>query len=148
MLFNHLVHIKKSSLPSLKKAYVFCDSKLAINAATAQKPATNIALCTALKQVHMALSTVISVELHWIRGHSRVGGNERVDRISKRYASIDYNIGRFKFNGKFSAHISQSLWPFGGSLVGLPEAYFLLRLPSPPRFLFDSAGIVPCCILF
>ncbi len=72
------------------------------------------------------------MELHWIRGHSRIGGNERVDRISKRYASIANNSERIPIDHTLGAHITRTNWPFGFPLTGLPEAYFLLRLPLPP----------------
>ena len=106
-----------------------------MGATTATNPATNITLCKAVRQAFCELSRLIVVELHWIRGHSRIGGNERVDRISKAYANIDNNSARHKFNGKLSAHITQTDWPFGCDLAGLPANTFLMCLPTPPPFL-------------
>ena len=131
MLFTHLTHLKNNSLPSLATAFVFCDSQLAIRAATAKKFATNITLCLAVSRAYSALVAVCKVELHWIRGHSRVGGNERVDRISKLYASIDNNPARVEFDGVFRPRISHTPWPFGFCLTGLPDRCFLMRLPTP-----------------
>ena len=81
------------------------------------------------------------VDMRWIRGHSRIGGNERVDRISKRYASN--NSARFKLDSNLPAHITQIIWPFGFNLVGLAEELFLSRLPTPPPFLVNSMATRP-----
>ena len=31
---------------------------------------------------------MVPIEIHWIRGRSGLGGNERVDRVAKRYAKL------------------------------------------------------------
>ena len=86
MLFIELANTCTSD-PSISTAFIFCDSNLAINAATSKKiPLTNVPITRFLRLALEALNGVIKVGLKWIRGHSRIGGNERVDRISKRYA--------------------------------------------------------------
>ena len=153
MLLTHLIYIKKHSFSSLSSAFIFSDSKLAIAAASSKKPTSNITLSLAVMRAHSDLSKLIKVELHWIRGHAGIGGNERVDRISKRFASIDNNSAKVSFDRQFRAHISQAAWPFGANLTNLPTPYFLMRLPTPPSILlasehdfkhsiaFDSPGI-------
>ncbi len=55
-----------------------------------------------------------------------------MDRISKRYASVDMNGKAKKLDMALGAHITKTKWPFGCNLMGLPERYFLLNLPTPP----------------
>jgi len=113
MLLNHLIFLKKNILPLMATAFIFSDSKIAIAAATSRKPKSNVMLSLAISQAFSALARLMKVELHWIRGHSRIGGNERVDRISKRYAQIDSNTLRVSFDPALRAHVSHSDWPFG-----------------------------------
>ena len=141
MLFKHLTHLKLYILPSLTVAYVFSDSKIAIAAATSKKPRSNVALSTAISQAFTELSRLIKVDLHWIRGHSRIGGNERVDRISKRYAQIDSNFLRVPLDLALRAHVSNIDWPFGFNLTGLPEQSFLSRIPVPPSETASSGSV-------
>ena len=54
-----------------------------------------------------------------------------MDRISKLYASIDNNPARVEFDGVVRPRISHTPWPFGFCLTGLPDCYFLMRLPTP-----------------
>ena len=108
MLFQHLLLLKTTSLPYITIAYIFCDSKIAISAASSNKPKSNITLSKTVAAAFKSISALIRIELHWIRGHSRVGGNERVDRISKRYAQVEGNSTRVPFDPFFRTHTSTS----------------------------------------
>ena len=99
--------------PHIQRAIIFSDSKLAIGAAVgSRRPLTNITLVNELRKLYNAmLFTKLAVDLRWIPGHAGVGGNERVDRISKRFA-----IGDFKFNENsilgFPCSVCTRGWPF------------------------------------
>ena len=69
---------------------IFSDSKLALNAAVSpRRPLTNPALVSELRKLYQVLKSKLNVALCWIPGHAGVGGNERVDRISKAFALRD-----------------------------------------------------------
>jgi len=76
MLLTHLTFLKKNSLVHLSTAVIFCDSQLAIRAATTSKPKTTITLTSSVSTAYKTLSSLLNVELHWIRGHAHIGGNE------------------------------------------------------------------------
>ncbi len=116
-----------------KPAFIFSDSKIAISATTGSKSKTNVDLCRAVRAAHSMFALVINVEIHWIRGHSRIGGNERVDRISKRYARVVDNSSRVSFDTVLSAHISVSQWPFGSLLADFPYDSQFLHVKQPLR---------------
>jgi len=119
--------------PCIDTAVIFSDSKLALNAATSRKiPLTNGPITRALRKVfEFAVSVGISVNLHWIRGHSSIGGNERVDRLSKRYAAVSGNDKLIPFDGLFISHGATSSWFPGFPLSSLPVDVFKLNLPIP-----------------
>ncbi len=92
MLFVELSKLVVRS-PDITIAHIFCDSKLALLAAVSKKPhITNGSITRAVRIAFNALPPSLKVELHWIRGHSGVGGNERVDKISKAYACALGNV--------------------------------------------------------
>ena len=70
-----------------------------------------------------------------------------MDRIAKRYASMDLNCGRKKFDSKLSAHITVTGWPYGPDLTRVPEHCFLQSLPTPPPIAHDSQLVErPVCL--
>ena len=136
MLLIKLSALKLSTRPGLKRAHIFSDSKLALLAAVSRKrPLTNGPITRAVRLAFIAVSRILSIDLHWIRGHSKVGGNERVDRISKAYASA-YSA-HFPLDLALGAHTTTSNWPFGFPLAGLPDDFYLLHLPTPVLSLSD-----------
>jgi hypothetical protein len=81
--------------------------------------------------------------LIWIRGHAQFGGNERVDRISKVFASIANNhVPRTVFDSFPASSVSRS-WEQGFPLTALPVDVFLLNLPSSPTLLVAFVPVVP-----
>jgi hypothetical protein len=72
--------------------FLFSDSAYAIGIASSKKPAkTHKALAAATRASFAKLTKLASTELHWIRGHASVGGNERVDWVAKRFAHLSSN---------------------------------------------------------
>jgi len=51
--------------------------------------------------------------MHWIKGHAMVGGNERVDKVSKRYANVAGNTNVTVLNGRFDCSATFALWALG-----------------------------------
>ena len=140
MLFTELTHLCLRN-SSILVAHVFCDSKLALSAVVSKKaPLTNGALTRAVRIAYAALPTSLRIELHWIRGHSSVGGNERVDRISKTFASIALNDSAQIFNASFPAICFTKAWIPGFPLTGLPTSVFISELPVPPA---SRTGFAP-----
>jgi ribonuclease HI len=87
LLFNQLI-LLKNVRANLDSALVFTDSKLAISACLSTKaPASNRAAILELRSAHVKLTSLLRVDLHWIRGHSNYGGNERVDKVAKYCAA-------------------------------------------------------------
>lgn len=88
MVFSELTQYFAHSSDPPPPVLLFTDSLYAIQVISSTKPplahaSTVLALRTSLA----ALLRLTSISLHWIRGHSDVGGNERVDRIAKRFAN-------------------------------------------------------------
>ena len=112
--------------PSIKKAVIFCDSKLALRVAASHKlPRTNIELSKALRLTFLATSRILPIDLQWIRGHVSFGGNERVDRTSKAFASTELNNTFVAFNGFFTAQSRCTSWFPSYPLTDLPLHCFL-----------------------
>jgi ribonuclease HI len=130
VIFTELGKIQ-SSFPQIRSAVVFSDSKLALNATTSKTvPRSNGPITRAVRQAFVGLSSKMRVNLQWIRGHVSVGGNERVDRISKRFATVANNDFLSRFNDVFTSQPSSSPWP-SFPLSALPTCVFLTNLPSP-----------------
>jgi ribonuclease HI len=118
--------------PTLTVAHVFSDSMIAINAATAKKkPLANSTLISALRNAYDKLPPTLTVMLHWVRGHSKINGNERVDKISKIFASVDNNSLSVLFDGMFRAQCFEHKWESCYSISALPSAFFEQNLPVP-----------------
>jgi ribonuclease HI len=123
----------RTRYPRIDSAIVFSDSKLALNAAVTRKaPLTNGPIIRALRRAHDAvLAGGIKLTLQWIRGHASIGGNERVDKISKAYAGVPHNSTPTPFRDNFSSHLTCSSWSPGFPLTALPSSVFLRNLPHP-----------------
>ncbi len=88
----------------------------------------------------MAVSGVLVIDLQWIRGHVQYGGNKRVDRISKAFASVANNNAFLTFSDDFPTSSSSRCWDPGFPLHVLPLCVFLHSLPVPPPILDIPAG--------
>ena len=130
---SEIAHIKLRR-PLVTAVHVFSDSKLALGAVVSRKtPLTNGPITRAVRNTYqLALSKGLAISLHWIRGHSAVNGNERVDRVSKLYAFASGNTGPKSFRETFTYDSTSSAWPHGFPLPGLPLKVFLADLPAPP----------------
>ena len=126
------------SHPHVKRAMVFSDSKLAINAATSVRlPLTNSNVTHALRAIYAKLITKLAVSLHRIPGHAGIGGNERVNKISKSFAHgvVTTPVAHVDF----SSSVSRSEW-FFFPLCGVSIKHFVSNLPVPP--LNTMSGLV------
>ena len=123
IIFTNLITLS-STYPYLTPAIVFCDSKLALRAATSIRASrVNNNLSVAVKKAYVAALNCVDIDLQWIRGHVNYGGNERVDRLSKSFAStkmnnqpaildMDFNSSLTFQNGSPPTHLQTSLLPF------------------------------------
>ena len=137
IIFTQIVVLVKR-FPNLSRALIFCDSKLALRAASSRKlPRTNVELSKAVRSAFLTASKRLAIDLHWIRGHVEFGGNERVDRISKAFASSPLNNTASILDVNFAAQSACHDWTPSYPLSGLPTKCFLLNLLKP------VAGRVP-----
>jgi ribonuclease HI len=138
MIFSQLLDFP-SSHSQIKSATIFSDSKLALAAVVSRKvPLTNGPITRALRKTYLAACGGLEISLHWIRGHVRIGGNERVDRISKSFASVAGNEGAHLFKD-FSAQSSCTEWLPSFPLLGLPLSVFTSGLPQPKSCLREPS---------
>ena len=91
-----------------------------------------MALIHAARSALAKARKLFSVELHWIRGHANVGGNERVDRLAKHFArACKDDCGAAIIPDAFAvSHASSSQpWPHGFPLSSVDPAAFTVGLP-------------------
>jgi ribonuclease HI len=135
-----------ASHPHVKRAVVFCDSKIAIDACDRPKKSKNLAnasIVRALQKTMQFARLKLVIELRWVKGHATVGGNERADLISKRFANVAGNSDVCDFLGTFDCHFFSAPWAFGFPLAGLPLDFLTSKLPVAPAV----AGLVPAVAL-
>lgn len=109
--------------------FIFTDSLFASNAVVSAKAAVaHSATIRALRQLLSSVLKLVPVTFHWIRGHSGAGGNERVDRIAKKYATLSVGLPAMPAPTSFVGHRSSTPWPF--SVSGAPLHLFLDNLPK------------------
>ena len=127
-----------STHPHVKRAVVFSDSKLAINAATSVRlPVTNANVIFSLRAMYATLITKLAITLRWIPGHAGIGGNERVDKLSKIFA---LGVATLPFTHvDFSSDVTRSEWGFF-PLRGVPINCFVNNLPIPSGI--SATGVV------
>jgi ribonuclease HI len=142
IIFTRLASLQHA-YPKFKRAVVFCDSKLALRAAVSTKnPITNGPITRAVRAAFLAASRAMTIDLQWIRGHALYGGNERVDKISKAYASIANNDSSFPVCDAFPAHGKRSRWDPGfEDFTLLPISCFLRNLPQPTPIAPNVVGL-------
>lgn len=121
-------------LPSRpSRVLLFTDSLYASRAVTSTKPpASHKDTIVALRRLLAKALALIPVSLVWVRGHCGAGGNERVDRIAKRFAKCSINPP-FLRPTSFPSVSTTSHWPFPLAVhSSTPLHVFLSNLPSPP----------------
>lgn len=131
MCFSELIlRLSHSSAPA-PPILLFSDSLYAIQAITSTKPPlVHSPTIMALRASFAALLRLTPSYLHWIRGHRDVGGNERVDKIAKRFANAPAHPASSP--PPFPSQKSSLPWPFPtSSLCNLPLHLLLANLPSP-----------------
>jgi len=131
-----------ASHPHVKRAVVFCDSKIAIDACDRPKKSKNLANASIVRALQKTMEFArlkLGIELRWVKGHTTVGGNERADLISKRFANVAGNSDVFDFLGTFDCHFFTTPWAYGFPLAGLPLDFFTSKLPVAP----PVASMVP-----
>jgi ribonuclease HI len=132
MLTLKLLDIVKSH-PLVKRAVVFSDSKLAIGACASKvPPLANALAIRSLRKLLDFVQTKLKIAFYWIKGHAAVGGNERVDKLSKRFAMVQGNSEVVDCNGTFSCLSYSAPWAFGFPLADLPSFLFTSNLPVAP----------------
>ena len=134
----HALGIALSHVPliansyNIHNVYIFSDSKLALNSATSKnRTVSNPEVTESLRNLYRESSKIASLHLHWIRGHSAIGGNERVDRISKNFASASSSIP-LPFQGAFGSIMRASNHTFNIPLMDYPPSFFLKDILFPP----------------
>lgn len=128
-LFDFLL---SATLPPPSHIHLFTDSLFASNAIISTKPpSSHSVLVLRLRVLFARVMCVAPVSLHWIRGHCGAGGNERADRVAKRYAALSKGKPPHSFDGSFSFCASRSPWSFPlPSFLSAPLSIFLSNLPS------------------
>src|SRR5687768_11585690 len=87
----------------------------------------------------------MKVDIHWIRGHANIGGNERVDKISKFFAKANGpNPPTFHLSSSPPYQAISSDWPFGHPLFNLPShfctscpVFSIPVFPAPPTIVHE-----------
>jgi len=130
--------LRLSELRHFVTAFIFCDSSYAIYQATSSKlPGSNRDLIKRLRTVHSKAIAAFNVKLLWIRGHSVAGGNNRVDRLSRTFASLNPpQPAPFDTSRLSSYSSSSSSWPFGFPLASVPFNCFFSSLPPAPGLIY------------
>ncbi len=142
IIFSRLFALSLSR-PTIKRAVVFCDSKLALRAATSLKnPISNGPIVRAVRAAYITAVRTVEIDLQWIRGHVQYGGNERVDRISKAFAQVDNNVFNCSLLPSFPAQLRKNSWEPGFPLNTLPIGVFLRNLPVPVRIMEVQADVL------
>lgn len=114
----------------IDSVYLFSDSKLALNAATSNSASlAHPVISASLKKLYRTALEICSLELHWIRGHSAIGGNERVDRISKNFATSSSTPAHFSLS--FPCIERFTHFPFHFPIIDLPISFFHNNALSP-----------------
>ena len=117
-----------SADPRPPHVYIFTDSLFASNAVvSSKKPASHAVLIKLIRALFAMVVKLVPTTFHWIRGHSGVGGNERVDRIAKLYAPLSAGVLSTPFS--FDTTVFKTDWHT--ELISSPFHLFLERLPNP-----------------
>jgi ribonuclease HI len=133
-----------------KKAVIFCDSRYALAAAVSSKKSTsNQAAVNHLRNCHSTALACFSVQLCWLKGHANVGGNERVDGLSKAFAQANPSPPLpFIIGPNLPYSNSQKAWEFGYPLSNIPFKFFKLssgctNFSRVPLALVPSVALPP-----
>ena len=129
--------MKLFDLKHFSSAVIFSDSKYALRCASSiSKPTSNSALVLLLRSTLALARSSFQIDLCWTKGHAEIGGNNRVDQLSKFFASKavpglnpDYaSLARNYFS-------CSRVWRYGFPLSSVPCFYF--NIPASDLHLND-----------
>ena len=130
MLFTYL--LKLSPTVHWDRVLIFSDSKLAINSVLSTKrPIANFHLVSNLRKLFLVLKTQMDVAFHWVKGHAAIGGNERADKISKRFALSECQMENAQNDESFPSTVATRDFSIPFPITDLPSSFFLDNLLSP-----------------
>ena len=108
---------------------LFTDSLYASSAIKSSKaPLAHSSLVLNLRVLFARVSARFTVSIFWIRGHCGAGGNERVDRVAKKFAKLSVGATRCLLPDIFRGVKSIRHFPF--ELSTAPLNAFLSQLPT------------------
>ena len=108
-------------------AYIFSDSSYCIGLLhSSRKPSSNVRIVDFLRAIFAYASSKFKINLFWIKGHASVGGNVRVDSLSKHFAKLPKASGNdVTWPNKLAYSFLRSPWDFSVPLNLLPPHYFV-----------------------
>lgn len=126
-----IVEHKSSPFPA---ALICTDSRYVLGALSSTKtPKSHSTVVSALRQLYSRSLHLFKLSLLWVKGHLDIGGNERVDKISKSFARYSSNSPGSSFPSatSFLASRTRAHWPYGPLCSNPPIHCFSTALPSP-----------------
>jgi len=97
-----------------------------------KEPASNCELVGLLRTFFRLANAAFLVTLHWVKGHSEVGGNHRVDLLSKFFATHERELGPHDSAYNLSSYATHKRsWRFGFPLSSVPIHLFKPVAESP-----------------
>jgi ribonuclease HI len=95
---TNMIKERLQGLPDLRHIYIFTDNQAAILKAMDTKPTPGQELALAIHEsVHLLLDRhpELHIHLHWVPGHSGIGGNETADELARKGTSSVRDPKRF-----------------------------------------------------
>ena len=121
----NLFHLKQ-----FKNAFIFSDSSYSISAASSsRRPWSNLGAIILLRELLRRATPLFAVNLHWVKAHASIPGNEVADQIAKKFSFLSKVEDAPRYY-EFPYFHSQQHWPFGAPLSNLPPHLFV-PLPFP-----------------
>ena len=106
------------------KAFIFSDSNYAIlQANSSRKPKANTNLVLYVRSLFNKAKSLFLIDLIWVKGHARIGGNVRADQLSKRYANLS-SSDMFCLSALDSYTMQRSTWKYGFPLNAIDPDFF------------------------
>lgn len=103
-----------------RRIAIYTDSELACSlVCSSKRPRKNADLTVAVRRVYKRALAKHSIEILWVKGHSDVPGNSRVDKTAKRFA---HSPGSLDLD--FPGQSLSSHWPHGPHLESLDPSLF------------------------
>ena len=88
---------------------------------SSKKSSVNGAYVSLLRTLLRFALTKFQVDICWVKGHSVIGGNIRVDACSKKFASNDLSpVNTTSAPDQITFSARKTCWNFGSSLLSTP----------------------------